>query len=139
MNHEYMVEINAGAEKVWEILHDVERWPEWTKSMSEIEVLDRPLAVGSRVKIKQPRLRPVTMTISALDRNKSFSWTNSSPGMHTQADHEIESRGDGSSVTLRFALTGFVGSVAGTLWGSMIRRYVAMEGDGLKARAEGTA
>ena len=138
MNYEYTVEINADAAKVWEILHDVERWPEWTTSMTSVEVLDKPLAVGSRVKIKQPKLRPATMTVSSLDHNKSFSWTSDSPGMHSEADHEIASSSSGSTVTLRFALTGAIGSVAGLFYGSLIKRYVETEGNGLKARAEGS-
>jgi carbon monoxide dehydrogenase subunit G len=139
MNYEYTVQIKADAAKVWEILHDVERWPEWTTSMTSVEILDKPLAVGSRVKIKQPKLRPATMTVSSLDHDQSFSWTSDSPGMHTEADHEIAPSSSGSTVTLRFALTGAIGSVAGLFYSSLIKRYVETEANGLKARAEGTA
>jgi len=136
MNYEYTVAIDAAPEKVWEILHDVERWPEWTQSMSKVEILDRPLAVGSRVKIKQPKLASATMTIFSLDAGQSFSWRAKSPGLHTEAHHDISSSPTGASVTLRFELTGALAGVAGIFWGSMIRRYVEMEGNGLKARAE---
>jgi hypothetical protein len=58
--------------------------------------------------------------------------------MHSEGDHEIASSSSGSKVTLRFALTGAIGSVAGLFYGSLIKRYVETEGNGLKARAEGS-
>jgi uncharacterized protein YndB with AHSA1/START domain len=136
MNVEYTVAINAAPEKVWAILFDVERWPEWTQSMSKVEILDRPLAVGSRVKIKQPKLMAATMTVFSLDEDRSFSWRTKSPGLHTEAHHDISSSDSQTNVTLRFELTGPLAGVAGVFWGSMIRRYVEMEGNGLKARSE---
>lgn len=136
MNYEYTIAIDAAPEKVWAILHDVERWPEWTPSMTKVEILDRPLAVGSRVKIKQPKLPSTTMTIFSLEGDRSFSWRSKSPGLSSEAHHDIVSLAPGTSVTLRFELTGPLAGIAGSFWGSMIRRYVEMEGNGLKARAE---
>ncbi len=139
--YEYTVEIDAAPERVWAILYDVERWPEWTKSMSTVEILDRPLAVGSRVKIKQPKLPAATMTIFALDGDRSFSWRTKSLGMSSEAHHDIVASASGTPdsqtrVTLRFELGGPLAGIGGRFWGSMIRRYVEMEGNGLKVRAE---
>jgi uncharacterized membrane protein len=141
MKVEYTVAIDAPAETVWAILYDVERWPEWTESMSKVEILDRPLAVGSRVKIKQPKLPAATMTVFSLEGDRSFSWRTRSPGLATEAHHDIVASASGTPdsqtrVTLRFELDGPLAGIAGFFWGSMIRHYVEMEGNGLKVRAE---
>src|SRR4051794_34414734 len=88
MNYEYTVDINASPEQVWAVLEDVDKWPQWTKSMKKVEALDKPLAIGSRVKIKQPRLPGATMTVTALEGNRSFSWRTKSPGLQIEAHHE---------------------------------------------------
>ena len=43
-------EINASAELVWATMRDVERWPEWTPTVTSVRLrTPLPLAVGSRV------------------------------------------------------------------------------------------
>ena len=43
MQFETTVEINATPEQVWNTLIEVERWPEWTASITKIEPLDSDL------------------------------------------------------------------------------------------------
>jgi len=138
MQYEQQIDIEADPDRVWAILADVERWPEWTESMTTIERLDDgPLAVGSRAQVKQPRLRPAEMEVTSLEPGRSFEWQNSAPGVTTVGDHRIEPRpGGGSTVTLVLRQTGFAAPVIRLLFGGLIRRYVEMEAQGLKRRAE---
>jgi uncharacterized membrane protein len=54
---ESSVEIDAPASLVWDVFSDVERWPEWTDSVTRLVALDGPgLAIGKRFEIKQPKL-----------------------------------------------------------------------------------
>jgi hypothetical protein len=53
------VEIKAPAERVWAVMRDIERWPEWTPTVTKIgRIGDGALAVESRAVIWQPKLRP---------------------------------------------------------------------------------
>ena len=45
--------IDASPEDIWRVLVDVERWPEWTPSITRLEKLDPgDLRVGQRVRIE---------------------------------------------------------------------------------------
>ncbi len=66
MNHEVRIRINASPDVVWETLADVERWPEWTRSVRSVELLDGTLADGHRVRIRQPKLPSLAWTSTAV-------------------------------------------------------------------------
>jgi len=138
MEHEVTVKVQAPVEKVWEVLADVERWPEWTASMTKLEVLgDSPLGVGARVRIKQPGLPAAVMTVDEWQPGDRFRWSTSNPGVRTVADHELAAQGDGTTaVTLRLRQTGPAAGLLGLMIGRKARRYVQMEADGLKAASE---
>ena len=56
-------EIDASAELVWATIRDVERWPEWTPTVTSVRLrTPLPLAVGSRAVIRQPKLLPKLAT-----------------------------------------------------------------------------
>jgi uncharacterized protein YndB with AHSA1/START domain len=85
------VDIPAAPDRVWEVLADVERWPEWTPSVTRITRLDPgPLAVGSRARIHQPRLLPATWRIGELGEGRRFTRVTGSPGVWVVAEHAVE-------------------------------------------------
>ena len=107
MEYRRTIDIDAEPEVVWALLADVEHWPDWTKSMQKIGRLDGgPLAVGSRAKVKQPKLPATVFEVTQLDPSKSFAWKAKSPGVESFADHQIEPRDGGSRMTLVFQVTG---------------------------------
>jgi len=135
------VEVAAPPERVWEVLVDVEKWPEWTDSVSSVRLLgDGPLAVGSRVEVSQPRIPQGIYTVTALDPGRAFTWEQRQPGSTVSAHHECTPLPDGGTrVELSVVMSGALGGVVGRLYRRLTERYLAMEAAGLKARAEGTA
>ena len=131
------VHIDAPPEKVFAVLRDVERWPEWTSTMTSVQrVQSGAFAVGSTAHVRQPRLRPALWRVTELEDQRNFTWTTRSLGLRMTAGHLIEPQGAGSRVTLSFELSGFMAPAVSWFYGGMIERYVTTESQGLKKRSE---
>ena len=132
------IDIEAPPERVWAIMSDVERWHEWTPSITSIKRMDGggPLAVGSRVLIRQPKLPPNHSKVTELDPAKGFTWVSRSPGVVATARHEIAPHGSGSRVTLSVHFGGMLGWFVARLVSGLTERYIQMEAEGLKRRSE---
>jgi carbon monoxide dehydrogenase subunit G len=137
MEYTVTTDIDAAPDAVWQILADVEHWPEWTASMTSIDRLDEgPLAVGSRARVKQPKLPIANFVVTDLQPGASFEWTSKRAGMTSVGDHRIAPRGAGSQVKLTFRMTGALAPLVSVFSGKLIREYVDTEAAGLKRRAE---
>ena len=131
-------EIAAPPDRVWAVIRDVEKWHEWTASITSIELLDgRPLAVGSRARVRQPRLPVAVWQVTELDEGRSFRWETRGPGVVAAGIHAVAPRGAGSLATLALEHSGLLGPLFARLSRSLTERYVTMEAEGLTARAEG--
>ena len=141
MHYEVSVDIDAAPGEVWNVLTDVERWPEWTSSVTHVRRIDPgPLQVGSTVRIRQPKLPPVVWEVTELEPERSFSWVAGRGGVTTLAAHRIRPRSGGSggvAVTLGIRQTGPLAWLVGLLTSGLTRRYVETEASGLKRRCEG--
>jgi uncharacterized membrane protein len=135
------IDVHASPHQVWDVLVDVERWPEWTDSVSSVRLLDPGrLAVGSRVEISQPRIPTGTYTVTQLQPSSVFVWEQRQPGSTVIAHHACAPLPDGGTrVTLSVEMVGALGSVVGRLYRRLTERYLALEAAGLKARAESIA
>ena len=141
MDIERVIDIAAPPERVWAVMSDVERWPEWTRSVTRVERLDRgPLAVGSRARVRQPRFPAAVWTVSALEPGRFFEWRSPAPGLLSVGGHRVEAVGERASrVTLSLAWSGPLAPVMRLLFGKLSRRYVEMEAQGLKRRCEASS
>jgi uncharacterized protein YndB with AHSA1/START domain len=133
-------DIAASPARVWAVLVDVERWPEWTASMTRIERLDGgPLGRGSHVRVQQPKLAPARFEITSWVPERAFDWITKSPGITAIARHAIEPTSGGTRVTLSVEFSGWLAGLVVWWFGELTSRYVAMEADGLKRRSEDLA
>jgi uncharacterized membrane protein len=131
------IDIDAPPSVVWEIWSDIERWPEWTASVSRVQPLEPgPLAVGLRARVEQPKLRPAEWRVTEVVPGRRFVWISSSPGLRATATHDVEPRGAGSRAISTITFAGPIGWLVGRVWGSLTQGYMDMEGEGLKARSE---
>ena len=138
MKYEQSIDIDVEPPRVWSVMADVERWSEWTRSITKAELLTpAPLGVGGRVRIKQPRLMAATWTVTDFEPNAGFSWRAVVPGLISDGVHRITARsGGGSTVTLTLDQRGPLAPLLRLLTAKMTRRYIDFEARGLKARSE---
>ena len=131
------IDIAAQPARVFEVMSDTERWPEWTRSVTSIKRLDRgPFIVGSRAVIRQPKFPPALWKVTAIGPGHDFTWVNSAPGLRVVARHRVEAVSGGSRATLSLSYEGLLAGFFGRVTEAITNRYLAMEATGLKSRSE---
>ena len=138
MEYEVSRELDAELGVVWRVLVDVERWPEWTQSVTSARKLEpAPLGLGSEVRIKQPKLPPALWRVTDFQPGKSFTWASRVPGLTTFGFHRLVPESDGG-VTVRVGTEqrGPLTPVSVLLFAGLIRRHIDAEISGLKRRCE---
>lgn len=140
MTLEDTIHIEAPADVVWAVTEDIERWPEWTPTVTAAHRLDDgPLGIGSRVRIKQPVQPESDWTVTEYVHGHRFAWTTRRSGLRMTASHEVCRHEPGAANVLRVDVSG-VAAVA--LWPVLriaIRHALAQENRSLKARCEATS
>jgi hypothetical protein len=132
-----VTDIVAAPEKVWAVISDVERWPEWTPSVRSIKRYDAgPLAIGSRARIEQPKLRPADWEVTRLEKDRGFDWVTRTPGLVVTGGHWIEPVPAGSRVTISIRLAGLLSPLVAWLARKLNASYLDLEATGLKTRCE---
>jgi hypothetical protein len=139
MNLQIATDIRAESKSVWATLVDVERWPEWTRSVERVERLDDgEFGIGSRARIRQPRIPVAIWKVTEFEPGKSFTWVSEAFGIRSVGTHLVEPRGEGTvSLILTIVQTGWLARLVRSRAEKTAREYLAMEAQGLKRRCEG--
>ncbi len=136
MRYTATVSIDAAPQRVWDVLSAVESWPAWTPTVTAARRLDEgPLRVGSRTELRQPRQPSRVWTVTELAPGEFFGWTSGTPGLRLTAGHRLRPDGDGTVVTLDFAVRGALALLVRPVAG-VIRDFVDTEARSLKAHCE---
>ena len=140
MRFERSIEIDAAPEHVFAVYADVERWPEWAPSVTSVQRLDAgPFRVGSRARVRQPRLPVAVWEVTELAPDRWFTWVARGPGVRTVGTHSVVVADEGGrpvTATASLEQTGPLGWVIGMLTRRLTDRYLDLEVKGLKARCE---
>jgi hypothetical protein len=139
MHLQQSAEIRAEIKTIWATLMDVERWREWTRTIDSVERLDHgSFGIGSRARIRQPRIPVAIWTVTELEPGRSFTWVSTAIGIRSVATHRLDPRDDGTVVlTLGLVQTGWLAWLVRSRAEKTAREYLAIEAQGLKRRCEG--
>ena len=133
------VEVRRTPDEVFDVYVDVSRWPEWTRSVTSVERLDPgPLRVGSRTRLRQPRLPATVWVVTVLEPGREFTWEATGPGSRTIGRHQVHPADGGCRVVAELEQRGPLAPLVVALTGRLTRRYLEMEGRGIKERCERT-
>lgn len=133
-------DILAAPDIVFAVLCDVERWPNWTPTMTRVKRLEGgAFGLGSRAEVEQPKLKTTIWTVSDYVAGRNFTWLARTPGVHMIAAHVVEMHVSGCRVTLSIEVRGWLGGVVSLLYGRLINDYVTTEARSLKSHCEAIA
>jgi uncharacterized membrane protein len=131
------VEIGAPPDRVWNVMMDIEHWPEWTRSVTSIRRLDAgSFGIGSRARVKQPKLLPAVWIVTQVEVGRSFTWVSRMPGLRVTGRHAVESVDHGSRVILSIEFQGLLRALAACVFRTLNEEYINMEAMGLKRHCE---
>ena len=141
MKFEKSIEIDASQQRVWDVLTDLAAWPKRIETVDTVELLTpAPLAKGSRVRLRQPKLPEGTWEVTAWEAPSTFEWTQTEGGITNVASHRVEALGEGRSrLTLTLDMRGLLVPIFGRIYKGLTNRYMNLEAEGMKRAAETTS
>jgi uncharacterized membrane protein len=138
MRFEQSIDIDARQQRVWDVLTDLEAWPQRIETVDVVELLTpAPVGEGSRVRLKQPKLPVGTWEVTVWEAPSFFEWRQTSGGVTTVAGHRVDALDEGRSrLTLTLDMRGLLVPVFGRLYKGLTNRYMTLEAQGMKGAAE---
>jgi carbon monoxide dehydrogenase subunit G len=138
MRFEQSVDIDAPQQRVWDVLSDLEAWPQRIETVDAVELLTPPpVATGTRVGLKQPKLPDGTWEVTVWDAPSFFEFRQQSGGVTSVAGHRVEALEEGRSrLTLTLEMRGLLVPVVAVFWKDLTNRYMTIEAQGMKRAAE---
>jgi Polyketide cyclase / dehydrase and lipid transport len=137
MDVENSIHIDASAEAVWAVTVDVDRWPEWTPTVTALTRKDTAaFGLGSVARIKQPMQPMAEWTVTEFTAGQRFVWETRRLGLHMVGGHEMFPDGAGTRNVLHVKATGVFAVMLWPLLRLAIRHALSAENHGLKLRCE---
>jgi uncharacterized membrane protein len=138
MRFEKSIDIDASQQHVWDVLSDIEAWPQRIETVDSVELLTpAPIARGSRVRLTQPKLPEGTWDITVWDAPSYFEWTQKTGATTSIAGHRVEALGEGRArLTLTLDMRGLLIPIIGLFYKDLTNLYMNLEAEGMKRAAE---
>jgi hypothetical protein len=132
-------DIDATPGRVWEVLTDLQRYPEWNPQIpAATGKIEEGSDIGLRLKLPGRPALNVTATIERSEPGRSLTWRGHvlAPGFFQgYRSFDVEPSGDGARVTHLEEITGIMAPVFSLLMGTPQQKSHAALNEALKERA----
>ena len=133
----HTIHIDAPVDRVWSVTTDVERWPDWTPTVTSVVLVDKGvLALGSRARIKQPLQREAEWQVTEFTQGRRFAWQTVRAGMRMIGTHHMAEEQGGTRNVLTIEATGPVAFITWPLLRFAVQQTLSRENEGLKRHCE---
>jgi uncharacterized protein YndB with AHSA1/START domain len=106
INVEYSTEINASAERIWDILADVGAWPEWQGTPFVRLKTPAPIKQNSVFEVKLMGFKG-KITVTKAERPEKFAWIGKSLGIIGNHEWEFKEHEEKTLATTRERISGW--------------------------------
>lgn len=103
------IDIAAPIEKVWAIMTDIEKWPEWNRDIGSAKLLGT-LSPGTSF-VWKAGPGTITSLLKEVTPNKTICWTGKTMGIRATHIWRIAQNGKGTRVTTEESWEGFVAKI----------------------------
>jgi uncharacterized membrane protein len=135
---EHTTLIEAPSEQIWAVTIDVERWHEWTPTVTSVLRVDQgEFKVDSVARIKQPGLPECCWRVTEFSEGFGFTWETRLYGMVMAASHEIMPHKLGTKNTLKLTMHGKLARLLWPVIRGKLHKTLERENTALKAKVEG--
>ena len=128
------IEIDASAEKIWALVVDIHRWPQWNSAV-ETARLEGPFEIGAVFKWKSGGLG-IRSTIQDIDPLRRLVWTGKTLGTRAVHSWSFEDTGTGVVVTTSETFDGWPPTIMPRTMQKMLDETLPALLTSLKAAAE---
>ena len=137
MHVEHSIQIEAPHEIVWRVTVDVERWSEWTPTVTSAQLVrGRPIGLGSAARIKQPAQPEAEWVVTHFEVGRRFEWVTRRRGLRVVGVHEMRPVAGGTQSVLRAEMSGPLALLLWPILRVLARHAIVQENIGLKRRSE---
>lgn len=129
MRYETSLTTTADPARLWAVVSDVEKWPEWIEVYEDVSRAGSgDLGLGDTVHVKQKGLAAGDWTVTELEEGRVFAWESRQPGVRIVGRHVVSAGpGGGGRLTLGLEMSGWASVLVGALLGRRSRAYVDLE------------
>jgi hypothetical protein len=129
MRYETSTTTTAEPARLWAVVSDVEKWPEWIEIYEEVRRTGSgELKLGDTAHVKQKGLAAGDWTVTELEEGRVFAWESRQPGVRIVGSHVVSAEPSGGSrLTLGLEMTGWLSGVVSLVLGKKSKAYVDLE------------